>query len=354
MRIHRKGATLAAALCTVALAFGGLNAHADTGVRQEKGQSHATAARHASGQAHGTAAHAAAKQVCGPPYLSGDPDLGPRYLPTSGWLGGLVRGYQPLGGLPPQFFLSRYWEAMKDDYRYPPDWGFARSGNYPNGRLLIKKTQLLPGMRLDRFGSNFGSFLSPLGVPFGGRALPPRSLNTNAQDPLHLCNYHAFRVLKPFHVDAGPAAPAFEQKGGATQYHLLSKYVPEAPQTPEELPVNWLLQNGYLEEIDPTMLSADARITDAGVIDAEAANEAGNEAHDEAAADVALARGAVPEARRATDGGLRHRIARDPRRAGGNASLRKERAARDHAYRRHSDRRQDDRHRRIGAPHRNS
>jgi hypothetical protein len=83
MRIHRKGATLAAALCTVALAFGGLNAHADTGVRQEKGQSHATAARHASGQAHGTAAHAAAKQVCGPPYLSGDPDLGPRYLPTS-------------------------------------------------------------------------------------------------------------------------------------------------------------------------------------------------------------------------------------------------------------------------------
>ncbi|SNT30502.1 Protein of unknown function [Streptosporangium subroseum] len=54
----------------------------------------------------------------------------------------------------------------------------------------------------------------------------------------------------------GPVAPAFQQPGGGTQYHVLSKYIPEAPQTSEEVPVSWLLQNGYLEEIEPVFLPA--------------------------------------------------------------------------------------------------
>ncbi|MEU6786808.1 TNT domain-containing protein [Nonomuraea angiospora] len=194
-------------------------------------------------------------QVCGSPYITGDPDLGPKLLPQTGYLGNLLRGYVPLGGLSPQHFLGRYWDYVVNNYRFPPDAGFARSGDYPNGRLLLKTTFLQAGMRIDRFGGNGGSFLAPLGDLYTRRALPPRNLNTNPQDPEHLCNYHAFRVLKSFRVDVGPAAPAFEQPGGGTQYHVLSKYIPEAPQTSEEVPISWLLQNGYLEEIEPVILT---------------------------------------------------------------------------------------------------
>ncbi|MEW1847071.1 TNT domain-containing protein [Nonomuraea angiospora] len=194
-------------------------------------------------------------EVCGSPYITGDPDLGPTTLPQTGYLGNLLRGYVPLGGLSPQHFLGRYWDYVVNNYRFPPDSGFARSGDYPNGRLLLKTTFLQPGMRLDRFGGYTGSFLAPLGDLYTRRSLPPRNLNTNPQDPEHLCNYHAFRVLKSFRVDVGPAAPAFEQPGGGTQYHVLSKYIPEAPQTSDEVPISWLLQNSYLEEIEPVTVT---------------------------------------------------------------------------------------------------
>lgn len=189
--------------------------------------------------------------ICGPPYVEGDPDLGPVILPTTGYLGYLMRGYIQFGGLSPQHFLGRYWNYVTGDYRYPPDDGFAHSGNYSNGRLLLKTTYLQIGMRLDRFGGYGGSYLAPLGDLFAWRALPPRNLNTNAADPAHLCNYHAYRVLKVFRVDVGPVAPAFQQLAGGTQYHVLSKYIPDAPQGNPEVPVSWLLANGYLEEITP-------------------------------------------------------------------------------------------------------
>lgn len=190
-------------------------------------------------------------QICGAPYVTGDPDLGPVRLPRSGYLGALVRGYVPMGGLKPQHFLSRYWNYSVNDYRYPPNSGFALSGNYPNGRLLSKTTFLQIGMKLDRFGGYGGAFFAPMGDAFVKRALPPRNLNTNPQDPAHPCNYHVFRVLKSFRVDVGPVSPAFQQPGGGTQYHVLSKYIPEAPQSNEEVPVSWLLQNKYLQELTP-------------------------------------------------------------------------------------------------------
>ncbi|MFF5211539.1 hypothetical protein [Streptosporangium sp. NPDC000396] len=49
---------------------------------------------------------------------------------------------------------------------------------------------------------------------------------------------------------AGPAASAFQMNGVGQQFHLLSKYIPEAPQTPEELPVKWLVDNGYLKQLN--------------------------------------------------------------------------------------------------------
>ncbi|MGW2156368.1 TNT domain-containing protein [Nonomuraea sp. NPDC001699] len=253
MRYLRRSAVLAAAISLVADALGGVPAHADSTPRQTAPLIRPVAAQPA--PPPGTGSAEIGGLVCGPPYVTGDPDLGPTILPRTGYLGALLRDYVPLGGLNPQHFLSRYWDYATGNYRFPPDSGFARSGNYPNGRLLLKTTFLQIGMRLDRFGGYTGAFLSPLGDQFIKRALPPRNLNTNPQDPQHLCNYHAFRVLKSFRVEVGPAAPAFEQQGGGTQYHVVSRYIPEAPQTSDEVPVSWLLANGYLEEIEPVLVT---------------------------------------------------------------------------------------------------
>ena len=291
------------------------------------------------GTVGGTAAHAdsrqgstwIATQVCGPPYVTGDPDLGPANLPRTGYLGQLLHGYKPLGNLTPQHFLSRYWDYAANNYRYPPDSGFGRSGDYPNGRLLVKTTFLQPGMELDRFGGYSGAFLSPRGDLFAKRSLPPRNLNTNPADPQHLCNYHAFRVLKSFRVDVGLIAPAFQQSGGGTQYHLLSRYLPEAPQTSEEVPVSWLLANGYLEEIMPVLLTdlrpaaKEAATTNAAATatkdattaatttgdDAAAVAAADTAAADAEAADTAAADAATAMDSPATDAGAVDRSATD-------------------------------------------
>ncbi|MGW0196541.1 TNT domain-containing protein [Nonomuraea sp. NPDC003201] len=258
MRFHRRSALLAAAICTLASTQSGVAAHADNAAppatRLVQPMAFRTTAPPDKSETE-TGSTQSSGQVCGSPYITGDPDLGPKLLPQTGYISNLLRGYVPLGGLSPQHFLGRYWDYVVNNYRFPPDAGFARSGDYPNGRLLLKTTFLQPGMRLDRFGGYTGSFLAPLGDLYTRRALPPRNLNTNAQDPEHLCNYHAFRVLKSFRVDVGPVAPAFEQPGGGTQYHVLSKYIPEAPQTSEEVPISWLLLNGYLEEIEPVILT---------------------------------------------------------------------------------------------------
>ncbi|MEV6040668.1 TNT domain-containing protein [Nonomuraea sp. NPDC052116] len=258
MRFHRRSAALAAAICALASTQSGVAAHADNAAppatQLVQPMAFSPTAPPDKSETE-TGSTQSSGQVCGSPYITGDPDLGPKLLPQTGYISNLLRGYVPLGGLSPQHFLGRYWDYVVNNYRFPPDAGFARSGDYPNGRLLLKTTFLQAGMRIDRFGGYTGSFLAPLGDLYTRRALPPRNLNTNAQDPEHLCNYHAFRVLKSFRVDVGPVAPAFEQPGGGTQYHVLSKYIPEAPQTSEEVPISWLLQNGYLEEIEPVILT---------------------------------------------------------------------------------------------------
>lgn len=195
-----------------------------------------------------TAARAAARdlpEVCGPPYVKDRSELGPQVLPRTGYFGSLVRGYVRYGALSPDRFTFRYWDegAKPPFWRYPPDLGFAHFGGWSNGRVIRARSTLKAGSLADRFGSPYGAFLAPGGTSFGARALPPDSLNTRADDPAHLCNYHLYRVSRAFDVDAGPIAPAFQQPGGGLQYLLMSAYVPQAP-TP--LNVRWLVDNGYL------------------------------------------------------------------------------------------------------------
>ena len=86
----------------------------------------------------------------------------------------------------------------------------------PNGgRVLgtIKENQTIPaGTIIDRYGSQWGKYTSPAGVPYEQRALPYIE-NPNA--------YHKYEVLKPIdNVTISEIAPAFEQVGGGIQYEL--------------------------------------------------------------------------------------------------------------------------------------
>jgi hypothetical protein len=70
------------------------------------------------------------------------------------------------------------------------------------------------GTRIDRFGRPSGGFVAPQGTPFGQRALPNSSYDSE---------YHVYEVTSPIEgVRAGPAEPWFGQPGRGTQYQLPS------------------------------------------------------------------------------------------------------------------------------------
>ena len=77
-----------------------------------------------------------------------------------------------------------------------------------------------------------GSFFAPAGTPYEARSLPYDARQMR---------YTRYRVLKPFDVDAGPAAPAFDQRGGGVQYATV------AGASGEPLGVKDLLRLRYIE-----------------------------------------------------------------------------------------------------------
>ena len=86
----------------------------------------------------------------------------------------------------------------------------------PNGGRVpgtIKENQTISsGTIMDRYGSQWGKYTSPVGVPYEQRALPYIE-NLNA--------YHKYEVLKPINnVTISEIAPAFEQVGGGIQFEL--------------------------------------------------------------------------------------------------------------------------------------
>ena len=107
--------------------------------------------------------------------------------------------------------LTNYW---------PPNRGFYGD---------TKRTHLMPGEIVDRYGYEGGTFVSPKGVPFEERALPPENLAKP---------YHTYEVMKPIEAVSGVTAPAFGQIGFGKAYEL--------PRS-----VSILLRKGFLREIDP-------------------------------------------------------------------------------------------------------
>jgi len=182
--------------------------------------------------------------ACSADFYGGDARLGPAALPVVGKVGFELIGYRRTGGMSAAGFLAKYYDPTanggKGGWIYPPANGYLVAGN---GQPIEWRQTLWPGEDIDRYGSEYGSFLAPEYLPYAQRAIPPQSLDGN---PPAGCNYHDYRVLKPLPVDAGPIAPWFAQPGYGLQYQLDAALVPGAP---ERLNVLWLVDNGYLQRL---------------------------------------------------------------------------------------------------------
>lgn len=181
-------------------------------------------------------AAAAARTGCSDSYLDGDSRLGPAATPDQGPVALELTGYRRLAGMTPREFIARYWDPATKSWRYPPDSGFLVIA----GKPLMSRLTLEPGEPLDRYGSLYGGFLAPAGTSYAARSIPPSSLDDS---PGFTCNYHTYKVLKAFRVEAGPAAPAFGQPGLGLQYQLLTALLPGDP---AQADVYWLVGHGYL------------------------------------------------------------------------------------------------------------
>ena len=153
-------------------------------------------------------------------------------LPTQYPLPGIIGNestYNRFGDLCPGEFLTKYTFPENGSYKYPDYQGFLLD---TSGKPILANITITPGTLLDRFGSEFGTFMSPIGVPYAQRSLPPTNLNAPVNSTFP-ANYHVYQVVQSFQVLAGPTAPWFEQMGLSLQF-----VVP--------LPVKDLVSGGFI------------------------------------------------------------------------------------------------------------
>ncbi|KAJ5302431.1 hypothetical protein N7476_009230 [Penicillium atrosanguineum] len=168
-------------------------------------------------------------------YVCGDYRLGPVKTPRKFPLNNELRTYERFGELCPVEFLKKWAGSSdsSDSYEYPPSNGFVINSA---GAAILGNITLPVDQKLDRFGSEYGSFLAALGAPYIERSLPPSNLNTFDGD--YPYNYHVYQVTKSFEVGLGPIAPWFEQPGMETQFLAY-------------ISVKDLLAGGYLRRLTP-------------------------------------------------------------------------------------------------------
>ncbi len=108
-------------------------------------------------------------------------------------------------------WVERNWAALVENPKlkdappaivWPPNRGFAGT---PTTETLT------PGMRVDRYGYDAGTFVAPEGTPIPARSLAPGTIDKP---------YNIYEVVKPIDAEAGPAAPWFGEPGGGIQYEL--------------------------------------------------------------------------------------------------------------------------------------
>jgi len=106
-------------------------------------------------------------------------------------------------------------DIIRDDIKGNPEF-IDENGEpkWPENDGFKDKPQksLLPtGKMIDLYGDEGGRFASPLGTPYEERSLP---YVKDSQE------YHAYKLDKSLDVLEGKTAPAFNQRGGGTQYKM--------------------------------------------------------------------------------------------------------------------------------------
>ncbi len=147
----------------------------------------------------------------------------------------VMRGWDPLGGLPANEFQNLFGTPQA---RIWPD-----NDGFPPG-YVPQPAHLPEGTIIDRFGSEFGQYLSPDGTPFGDRSVRPET--TGGQ-------YNRYMItgapLPPgWQIVEGPVHPWFGQTPtpGAVQYMVVG---PEGV-TPT---VKDLLEEGIIDRAGPPL-----------------------------------------------------------------------------------------------------
>ncbi|MGB3437331.1 MAG: TNT domain-containing protein [Actinophytocola sp.] len=173
------------------------------------------------------------------PY-EGDTRLGPEKLPRFGHVAAQLSRYSRTGHRPVDMFLSRFYDEVEGGWHYPPGDGYAIG---QDGEPVKWEQRLDRGRLIDRYGSEYGGFLAPAGLPYTKRSIPPSDL---VGIPAEGCNYFRYVVLRPFDVWAGLVAPWFFQSGGGLRFQLSGTFVPGSP---DRLSVLWLVDYGYLGRV---------------------------------------------------------------------------------------------------------
>lgn len=161
----------------------------------------------------------------------------PTGLPLSG-IAGSDSTYHRFGGLCPGEFLAT-WTDSTGAFVYPPYDGYQLE---TSGKPAVSNLTLPVGTFLDRFGSEYGTYMSPAGAPYAQRSLPPTNLDADpgAKYPY---NYRVYLVTRSLNVQGGIIAGWFEQQGMGVQFFM-------------PMNVLQLVENGYLSRIN---LTADPR-----------------------------------------------------------------------------------------------
>ena len=97
------------------------------------------------------------------------------------------------------FDNPKYYNQETGAINWPENNGFA---DVPMDEVLQ------PGARIDRYGSDYGSFTSPEGTPYEMRAVAPGT----DQRP-----YSVFEVVEPINVKSGSIASWFDEPGRGIQ-----------------------------------------------------------------------------------------------------------------------------------------
>ena len=132
---------------------------------------------------------------------------------------------------------------------YPDEFGFGA----PPVRTVLE-----PGTRIDRYGENFGQYLSPAGTPFDHRSIPPSQEFDAVTE---------FEVVRPLPVADGPIAEWFDQPGNGTQYFIPTEsdvqdaiakgfelpdnivVVPDEWASSKEMMLEWLEAEEYIVQV---------------------------------------------------------------------------------------------------------